>query len=128
MLQVGVQLANEIAEASVSEFEKMFKVNVTGTFLVTRALSAIMKTQDPIPVDEAVPARGVARGSIVNLGSASGFVATPGMVQYTAAKHAVNGVTKNAGKCLCFVGVNGLGSGSSRGYLEVSGGLNWRWG
>ncbi|KAK3356014.1 NAD(P)-binding protein [Neurospora tetraspora] len=93
---VGVQLANEIAEASVSEFEKMFKVNVTGTFLVTRVLSAIMKTQDPVPVDEAVPARGVSRGSIVNLGSASGFVATPGMVQYTAAKHAVNGVTKNA--------------------------------
>ncbi|KAK1778312.1 short-chain dehydrogenase [Copromyces sp. CBS 386.78] len=93
---VGVQLANEIAEASVAEFEKMFKVNVTGTFLVTRALSAIIKTQDPVPVDEAVPARGVARGSIVNLGSASGFVATPGMVQYTAAKHAVNGVTKNA--------------------------------
>lgn len=78
----------------------MFKVNVTGTFLVTRALSAIMKSQDPIPVDSAVPARGVSRGSIVNLGSASGFVATPGMVQYTAAKHAVNGVTKNAGKFL----------------------------
>ncbi|KAK3395750.1 hypothetical protein B0T20DRAFT_44584 [Sordaria brevicollis] len=102
---VGVQLAKEIAEASVPEFEKMFKVNVTGTFLVTRALSALMKTQDPVSipvVDEAaavtvpVGARGVSRGSIVNMGSASGFVATPGMVQYTAAKHAVNGVTKNA--------------------------------
>ena len=91
----------------MSEFEKMFKVNVTGTFLVTRALSAIMKTQDPVPVDEAVPARGISRGSIVNLGSASGFVATPGMVQYTAAKHAVNGVTRNAGKFL-FVWLHGF--------------------
>lgn len=96
-------MANEIAEASVSEFEKMFKVNVTGTFIVTRALSALMKTQDPVPVDEAVPARGVSQGSIVNVGSASGFVATPGMVQYTAAKHAVIGITKNAGK---FVGLH----------------------
>lgn len=38
------------------------------------------------------------RGVIVHLGSASSFVATPCMVQYTTAKHALIGLTKNAGK------------------------------
>lgn len=74
------------------------KVNVTGTFLVTRAMSAIMKSQEPIAVDLSSPGRGTTRGSIVNLGSASSFVATPKMIQYTAAKHAVLGITKNAGQ------------------------------
>lgn len=76
----------------------MLDVNVTGTFLVTRAMSALMKSQEPQVVDKDCPARGTTRGVIVNLGSASSLVATPNMVQYTAAKHAVLGITKNAGK------------------------------
>lgn len=92
-----MQIASEIAEADIQEFEKMLKINTTGTFIVTRIMSAIMKTQDPDPVDPQAPGRGSTRGSIVNIGSASGFVATPKMVQYTASKHAVIGITKNAG-------------------------------
>lgn len=95
--QIGVQLANEVAEASVAEFERMYRVNVTGSFLVLRAASAHMKTQAPVPTKPGDPARGTTRGCIVSLGSASGFVATPNMVQYTAAKHAVLGLTRNAG-------------------------------
>lgn len=90
-------IANEVAEASVNEFSNMFKVNVTGVFLVTRAMSTIMKSQEAVPVDPSAPGRGTTRGSIVIIGSASGLVATPKMVQYTAAKHAVVGLTKNAG-------------------------------
>ncbi|EHA52502.1 putative secondary metabolism biosynthetic enzyme [Pyricularia oryzae] len=93
---IGVKLANEIADASPVEFEAMFQVNVKGTFLVTRAVSALMKTQDPVPVLRDSPGRGTTRGCIVILGSAAAFAATPKMVQYTTAKHAVLGLTKSA--------------------------------
>lgn len=96
-VKIGVQLANEVAEASVAEFEQMLAVNVTGTFLVTRAASAQMKAQELVPAKRGSPERGMTRGCIVNLGSASAFMATPKMVQYTAAKHAALGVTRNAG-------------------------------
>lgn len=92
--QIGVRMASEIADADVEEFKNMLDVNVTGTFLVTRAVSAAMKLQEAQPTGG--PGRGTSRGTIVNIGSASSFVATPGMVQYTAAKHAVVGITKNA--------------------------------
>lgn len=91
-------MANEIADASVQEFANMLSVNVMGIFLVTRAMSAVMKQQEPVPVRSDMPERGTARGCIVNIGSASGLVATPKMTQYTASKHAVVGVTKNAGE------------------------------
>ncbi|QSZ36201.1 hypothetical protein DSL72_007327 [Monilinia vaccinii-corymbosi] len=93
---VGVKIAAETAEANVEEFNNMLKVNATGTFIVTRTMSAIMKAQESHPIDPSFPGRGTTRGSIVNLGSASSFVATPKMVQYTASKHAVIGITKNA--------------------------------
>lgn len=92
-----MQIAHQVADADVDEFKRMLEVNVTGTFLVTRAVSALMRAQDPRPVDAASPTRGMTRGAIVNMGSASSFVATPGMIQYTTAKHAVLGITKNAG-------------------------------
>lgn len=56
-----------------------------------------MKLQELKPVDPANPGRGGTRGSIVTLGSGNSFAAAPHLVQYTAAKHAVLGVTKNAG-------------------------------
>ncbi|KAH8588213.1 hypothetical protein B0O99DRAFT_746994 [Bisporella sp. PMI_857] len=93
---MGVTIASETAEADIEEFNNMLKVNTTGTFIVTRIMSAIMKTQELNPVDSLSPGRGSTRGSIVNLGSASSLVATPKMIQYTASKHAVSGITKNA--------------------------------
>ena len=68
-------------------------VNVNGMFLCTRAQSATMVKQDVKPVSE----RG-SRGVIVNMGSCSSFVATPNMGQYTSSKHAVLGLTRNAGQ------------------------------
>ncbi|KAI5867518.1 NAD(P)-binding protein [Durotheca rogersii] len=93
---VAVRTACEVAEANVDEFDAMLRVNVAGPFLVTRAMSAVMKSQSPNPVDPSSQSRGVTRGAIVNLGSASSFAATPRMIQYTTAKHAVAGLTKNA--------------------------------
>ena len=73
-------------------------VNVFGMFLCTRAQSTVMVKQDVKPASE----RGN-RGVIVNMGSCSSFVATPMMGQYTSSKHAVLGLTRNAGKWVPFL-------------------------
>lgn len=57
-----------------------------------------MQRQELKPIESSNPGRGGTRGSIVTLGSGNSFAAAPNLVQYTAAKHAVLGVTKNAGK------------------------------
>ncbi|CAI6101389.1 unnamed protein product [Clonostachys chloroleuca] len=88
---IGVERAAPIAEASLAEFNRFLDVNVSGTFLVTRAASSMMAAQEPIK-DSPSPVR----GAIVNMGSAASFVSTPQMVQYTASKHAILGLTKNA--------------------------------
>ncbi|KAG8158590.1 hypothetical protein KVR01_011712 [Diaporthe batatas] len=100
---IGVEKAAAVAEADVSEFARFLEVNVTGTFLVTRAASAVMAAQEPLPQlqrrgpgKEAVGGRSAFRGAIVNMASASSYVSTPGMVQYTTSKHAVLGLSKNA--------------------------------
>jgi NAD(P)-dependent dehydrogenase (short-subunit alcohol dehydrogenase family) len=73
-------------------------INVQGTFLVLRAVSAAMASQEPQLIDPALPARGSSRGSIVTIGSIASFVALPKSVQYVASKHAVVGLTRSSGK------------------------------
>ncbi|KAK0622033.1 hypothetical protein B0T17DRAFT_609007 [Bombardia bombarda] len=94
---IGVETPREIGDADVDEFNRFIRVHVQGTFLLTRAVSAAMKLQEAVkPVGPTSAGRGSSRGSIVILGSGSSFVATPSMVQYTTAKHAVIGLAKNA--------------------------------
>jgi NAD(P)-dependent dehydrogenase (short-subunit alcohol dehydrogenase family) len=57
-------------------------VNLTGTFLCTRAAVRMMKAQDP---------RG---GRIINNGSISAHAPRPNSAPYTATKHAITGLTK----------------------------------
>ena len=93
-----MELANEVALADVAEFTRFLDVNVKGTLLVTRHVSAAMKAQEPRLNDKADPARGSTRGAIVTLGSAQSFASSPGMIQYTTSKFAVLGLSKNAGE------------------------------
>ncbi|TVY83915.1 2,5-dichloro-2,5-cyclohexadiene-1,4-diol dehydrogenase [Lachnellula suecica] len=93
---VGVQNALEISDAHVDEFQHMLDTNVTGTFLVTKLVSTVMRSQEARLNDAAMPQRGTTRGTIVNLGSASSFASSPGMAHYTTSKFAVLGLTKNA--------------------------------
>lgn len=69
-------------QTSAAVWRSVIDTNLTGTFLCTRAAFALMRKQAP---------RG---GRIINNGSISATVPRPGMVAYTASKHAVTGLTK----------------------------------
>lgn len=94
--QVATQINPEVSEVGASEFKRVMDINVFGTFLVTRAISGVMQRQEPMPTE--LPERGATRGVIVNMGSLASFLPSPGMLAYTASKHAVLGLTRNAGE------------------------------
>lgn len=73
----------EIDEVDVDEWREVVDLNVTGTFLCTRAAFRIMRAQTP------------QGGRIVNNGSISAQVPRPLSIAYTATKHAVTGLTKS---------------------------------
>ncbi|KAK1146340.1 hypothetical protein N8T08_003127 [Aspergillus melleus] len=93
---LGVRSPLEIAEASGEELDRFWSVNVKGTFNCLKAVSAAMKRQDVMTVPSRTGPREVGRGAIIALGSCNSYVATPRIVQYTTAKHAVLGMVKNA--------------------------------
>ena len=72
-----------ITDQSESNFDDVFSVNVKGLFVALQEEIRQMLVQ----------ARG---GSIVNMASVGGMVATPGASVYVASKHAVIGLTKAA--------------------------------
>ena len=69
-------------EVSVEQWQEVINVNVTGVFLCTRAAFRVMKQQRPMG------------GRILNNGSVSAHVPRPMAIAYTAAKHAVTGITR----------------------------------
>ena len=97
-MQLGVQHPAEIADTDVAEFEAFFNVNVKGSLLLVKAVSRVMKEQSPRRCPGRTGTRDLGRGTIINIASCSSFVPTFGIVQYTSAKHALMGITKNAGK------------------------------
>lgn len=72
----------ELHELPVDSWDAVMAVDVRGVFLCMRAELALMVE--------------AGHGSIVNMASAAGLKNAPGMAAYTAAKHAVVGLTKNA--------------------------------
>ena len=73
----------EIDEVDVDEWREVVDLNVTGTFLCTRAAFRIMRAQDP------------QGGRIINNGSISAQTPRPLSIAYTATKHAVTGITRS---------------------------------
>ncbi|MEW6749753.1 MAG: SDR family oxidoreductase [Candidatus Latescibacterota bacterium] len=67
-------------EATAEEWERICRVNITGTSLVTKHV--VPQMQD----------RGA--GSIINFSSVSGFVGQPQFATYNATKFAIRGLTK----------------------------------
>ncbi|KAL8654372.1 MAG: hypothetical protein Q9210_001532 [Variospora velana] len=80
----------------VDVFDKTIETNVRGIMLCVRAVSKVMAGQEPLMHRGRRSIRDLGRGSIVNLGSVSSYCAAPGMMPYTASKHAVVGITKTA--------------------------------
>ena len=66
---------------SLADWRRVIDVNLTGTFLMVRAMLPLMK--------------GLARGRIINIGSASFFSGPPGRAHYVAAKGGVIGFTRS---------------------------------
>lgn len=76
----GIEIEKTIEETSLDDWNRIFAVNVTGTFLVSKYALPLM--------------RKAGGGSIVNFGSYDGFIADPGLAAYCATKGAVHALTK----------------------------------
>jgi NAD(P)-dependent dehydrogenase (short-subunit alcohol dehydrogenase family) len=75
----GIGLVGGVEETELPDFEKLFRVNVTGTFLVTKA---------------ALPHIKASGGSILNIGSVAGLVGVKKRFAYCATKGAVIAMTR----------------------------------
>jgi 2-keto-3-deoxy-L-fuconate dehydrogenase len=75
----GIGLVGNIEETELVDFERLFRVNVTGMFLVTQA---------------AMPRLLDSKGSIVNIGSVAGLVGVKRRFAYCATKGAVVAITR----------------------------------
>ncbi|KAL6721050.1 hypothetical protein ACLMJK_000150 [Lecanora helva] len=93
---VGTDSVTPVSHASIEEFDKIININMRGTMLCTRAVSEAMSKQIPLSYEGRNGKKDLGRGSIVNLGSANSYIAVAGKMPYTAAKHAVIGITKSA--------------------------------
>lgn len=76
----GIEIEKTIEETSLEEWNRIFAVNVTGTFLTSKyALPLLRKSSG---------------ASVINFGSYDGFIADPGLTAYCATKGAVHALTR----------------------------------
>ena len=79
-INTGIVIHGEVHETSEEDWDKIFDVDVKGTFLVSKAFLPTMIEQD--------------HGSIVNISSVSGMAGDRAMVAYNAAKGAIINMTR----------------------------------
>jgi len=97
----GISRHKPIEEMTLELFESVLKVNLTGTFLCSRAVTPIMKKQG--------------RGKMVNIASLGGRTGRPGVgVNYAASKAGVIGLTQTLARELGPAGIyaNAIAPGS----------------
>ncbi|KFA73012.1 hypothetical protein S40288_03261 [Stachybotrys chartarum IBT 40288] len=95
---VGVEKHLPVDDADPAEMQRFWRVNVMGSFYCIQAVTKVMKSQSVATIiTRGGQVREVGRGVILNLGSCNSYMATPHIVQYSTTKHAVIGLTKNAG-------------------------------
>jgi 3alpha(or 20beta)-hydroxysteroid dehydrogenase len=78
----AVLLLKSIADTTVADYDRVYRVNELGPFLGIRAVTEAMKASGG--------------GSIINVSSIDGVFATPGTAAYAATKFALRGLTKTA--------------------------------
>ncbi|CAG8954692.1 hypothetical protein HYFRA_00004614 [Hymenoscyphus fraxineus] len=93
---VGATSLLATKEIDIANFDTTLSINVKGTMLCVRAVSQAMSTQEPLSHQGRHGERSLGRGAIVNIASATSYVAGPKMMAYVASKHAVIGITKTA--------------------------------
>ena len=76
----GIEFEKTIEDTSLDEWNRIFAINVTGTFLTSKYAMPLM--------------RKASAGSIINFGSYDGFIADPELAAYCASKGAVHALTK----------------------------------
>lgn len=87
----GITRDASLKRMTLEDFRLVIDVHLTGTWLGTRAASAIMREQG--------------KGAIVNISSMSGKSGNPGQTNYSAAKAGIVGMSKAAAKELAHHGV-----------------------
>lgn len=76
----GIEIETTIEQTSLQDWNRIFAVNVTGTFLTAKSALPLM--------------RRAGTGSIINFGSYDGFIADPSLAAYCATKGAVHALTR----------------------------------
>ena len=76
----GIEIEKTVAETSLDEWNQIFAINVTGTFLTSKYALDLLR-QSPC-------------ASLVNFGSYDGYIADPKLAAYCATKGAVHMITK----------------------------------
>ncbi|MDE0112682.1 MAG: SDR family oxidoreductase [Albidovulum sp.] len=76
----GLEIEKTVENTSLEEWNRIFAVNVTGTFLVSKYALPLLRNSDG--------------ASIINFGSYDGFIADPQLAAYCATKGAVYALTR----------------------------------
>ena len=76
----GIEIEKSIEETSLDEWNRIFSINVTGTFLTSKFALPLLRASNA--------------ASIINFGSYDGFIADPGLAAYCATKGAIHALTR----------------------------------
>ncbi len=76
----GIEIEKTVEDTSLEEWDRIFAINVTGTFLTSKHALPMLRRSD--------------HASIVNFGSYDGFIADPKLAAYCATKGAVHALTR----------------------------------
>ena len=76
----GIEIESTIEETTLTEWNRIFAINVTGTFLTSKYALPLL--------------RKAGAGSVINFGSYDGFIADPALAAYCATKGAVHALTR----------------------------------
>src|SRR5690606_14725120 len=92
-------------EMPTADFERIIRINLTGSFIVAREAGKIMKDQQPNAQGE--------RGSIVFIASLNSFISLSEVLAYAASKSGVMGLTRGLANEWAQYGirVNGIAPG-----------------
>src|SRR5207245_4312918 len=75
----GIGMVGTVEETGLADWQRLFRVNVEGTYLITKAAIPLLKK---------------GRGSVVNIGSVAGLVGVKRRFAYCATKGAVVAMTR----------------------------------